>query len=77
MRAEDAFRFDAARLQNLSVPTLLLAGGESPAILRQPNEMLSWTLPYSRLAVLPEQKHIDMYTAPELFLSEVTGFLAV
>lgn len=74
-RAHMAYRFDAARFQTLTTPTLLLLGGESPPFFRASVEMLAATLPASRTVVLPGQQHAAMDTAPELFVREVLAFL--
>jgi hypothetical protein len=38
-------------------------------------DALAAILPDSRVAAMPGQRHVAMDTAPELFLSEVLGFL--
>ncbi|MCU0521116.1 MAG: alpha/beta hydrolase [Anaerolineae bacterium] len=76
MRAEEGYTFDAQRFKNLSVPTLLLLGGESSDIERASTEALGEALPNSRIAVMPGQQHLAMYAAPDLFLREVLAFLA-
>lgn len=63
------------RFAGFSVPTLLLVGGDSPPVFRQPVDTLAAILPDSRVAAMPGQRHVAMDTAPELFLSEVLGFL--
>jgi len=52
----------------MSIPTLLLTGGESPLFLKASVEAVNAALPNSRIAVIPGQGHIAMSTAPELFL---------
>jgi pimeloyl-ACP methyl ester carboxylesterase len=69
-----AYRFDSARLAALSVPTLLLLGGESPAVSRQMTAALDAALPRSRVSVLAGQGHVAMATAPELLLRELFAF---
>jgi pimeloyl-ACP methyl ester carboxylesterase len=63
------------RFAGLSVPTLLLLGGDSPPLFRRATDALEAALPDSRVVVLPGQRHVAMDTAPELFLAEVIGFL--
>ncbi len=72
--AEHELPFEA--LRRLTVPTLMVEGGESPEPLRRVAEYLHELLPNSRLAVLPGQQHAAMDTAPELFVGEVLAFLA-
>ncbi|WP_448003628.1 alpha/beta fold hydrolase [Agromyces bauzanensis] len=66
--------FDAGRFRDLTTPTLLLVGGESPPFYRAAVEELHTSLPNNRVAVLAGQQHEAMETAPELFLREVIDF---
>jgi pimeloyl-ACP methyl ester carboxylesterase len=74
-RAEERYTFDASRFKDLLIPTLLLLGGDSPQFLKKATETVDAALPNSRIAVMPGQQHIAMYTAPDLFVSELTRFL--
>ncbi|HSJ57657.1 MAG TPA: alpha/beta hydrolase, partial [Anaerolineae bacterium] len=76
MRAEEQYRFDAGRFRALHTPTLLLLGSDSPPFARTATEALGAALPNSRIAVMPEQEHIAMYAAPDLFVHEVSSFLS-
>jgi pimeloyl-ACP methyl ester carboxylesterase len=76
LRAGEAYRFEPSRFASVRVPTLLLLGGESPPFLKAATEIVHAALSTSRVAVMPGQQHIAMNTAPELFLREVTTFLA-
>ena len=67
--------FDPAKLSNLRTPTLLLLGGDSPAIEKAAAEALDAALPDSRIVVMPDQAHLAHRTAPELFAREVVQFL--
>ena len=73
--ADADYVFDPSRFHDLAVPTLLLMGGESPALLTKPTEQLSKVLPNCRVVVMPGQGHAAMNTAPGLFLREVITFL--
>ena len=77
MRAFESytFAFDPAKLSNLRTPTLLLLGGDSPAIEKAAAEALDAALPDSRIVVMPDQAHLAHRTAPELFAREVVQFL--
>jgi len=72
---ERSYRFQPERFAQFSIPTLLLLGGDSPPIFRQIIDVVNAAVPTSRIAVMPGQQHVAMDTAPELFLSEVIGFL--
>ena len=75
LRAEEGYRFDPQRFREFQIPTLLLQGSDSPIALTAGNTALATVLPNSRTAIMPEQQHIAMYTAPELFVSELVQFL--
>jgi len=74
-RAEEGYTFDALRFKDLHTPTLLMTGADSPPFLNQATQALAAALPVCRTAVMPGQEHIAMYTAPDLFVREVVGFL--
>jgi len=74
LSADEGYRFDAQRFKDQQIPTLLLTGSASRDFERKGIEMLAATLPNNQVSVLQGQEHIAMYTAPELFLNEVTGF---
>jgi len=75
MRAEERYSWDAQRFKHLHTPTLLLLGGDSSPRFKQATGIIDKALPNSRIAVMPGQTHIAMYTAPDLFLREVLTFL--
>jgi pimeloyl-ACP methyl ester carboxylesterase len=77
MRAFESYvsDFDPARLGNLRTPTLLLLGGDSPALEKAAAEALQAALPDGRIAVMPHQAHIAHRTAPGVFVREVVQFL--
>ncbi len=74
--AASTYRFEEERFQNMTTPTLLLLGGDSPSLFSEPTGVLEKVLPNVRVAMLPGQQHAAMDTATELFLREVIGFLA-
>jgi pimeloyl-ACP methyl ester carboxylesterase len=74
--AEEAYQFKPERFQQLSVPTLLLLGGDSPDLFKDTVQTWHSALPHSRIVVLPGQQHIAHYTAPDLFARELLAFLA-
>jgi pimeloyl-ACP methyl ester carboxylesterase len=74
-RIDGTYTFEPARFAALQVPTLLLQGGDSPAYMRQATATVDAALPNSTIVILPDQRHVAMDTAPELFTSEVLSFL--
>ncbi len=69
-----SYRFNPERFRDFETPTLLLVGGKTTPFYKVATEALHKALPCSRVAVLPEQGHEGVVTAPELFLREVLGF---
>jgi pimeloyl-ACP methyl ester carboxylesterase len=63
------------QLAACALPTLLVAGGDSPEFLRRSTDALAAALPDVRVAVLAGQQHAAMDTAPQLFADAVLGFL--
>ncbi|HSK17609.1 MAG TPA: alpha/beta hydrolase [Longimicrobiales bacterium] len=72
--AEEAYELDLSRFGGLSVPTLLILGGDSPDYFREAVVRLDAVIPDSRVHVLPGQQHIAMDTAPEEFVEAVVSF---
>jgi pimeloyl-ACP methyl ester carboxylesterase len=75
LRIADVYEPDFARFATVSVPTLLLVGGDSPPFLVEPSRRLNETIGGSRLTTMQGQQHVAMTTAPDLFLTAVINFL--
>ncbi len=75
LRAVKAYRLDPKRFEDLGVPTLMLSGGDSPAVLRKAGEAVDETLPDSRMVVMPGHGHAAMDTGTDLFTAEVIQFV--
>jgi pimeloyl-ACP methyl ester carboxylesterase len=69
------YQFQVDRFAGLETLTLLLLGSDSPPSAREATEKVAAALPNSKIIVLPDQGHIAMDTAPELFAREVRRFL--
>lgn len=69
------YEFDAARFANLTAPTLLLTGSESPPFLKAATELVSDALPNDRVVTIDGQGHEAMLTAPDRFVDEVLAFV--
>jgi pimeloyl-ACP methyl ester carboxylesterase len=76
LRAGSGYAFAPERFAEMRTPTLLLVGGDSPAVEHQDARAVARGLPDARVAILPGQGHLAMYTAPALFVEEVVRFLA-
>jgi pimeloyl-ACP methyl ester carboxylesterase len=74
---ESMARYDLQpdRFRDWQIPTLLLLGGNSPAVYRAGVERLHAVLPRSAITVLEGQGHMAMKIAPKLFVREILAFL--
>lgn len=75
-QAPATYQLDSDRLAEVTTPTLLLVGGESPPFFRDATKALDRALPNSRIVTLDGQGHVGMNTAPDLFISEVLAFIS-
>jgi pimeloyl-ACP methyl ester carboxylesterase len=75
LAAEQGYTFQAERFRHLRTPVLLLVGGASPAHELEHARGVAASLPDARIAVMPGQQHVAMYTAPELFVREIVAFM--
>lgn len=73
-RAEESYRLPLDRLRRLSVPVLLLLGGDSPPFFRRVRGALEDVLPNFRTVVMPGQQHMAMDTGPDLVVHAVQQF---
>jgi pimeloyl-ACP methyl ester carboxylesterase len=53
----NTFELPAERLRNISTPTVVLAGGATPASLKVAAEEVSRTIPNATLKIVPKQNH--------------------
>jgi pimeloyl-ACP methyl ester carboxylesterase len=73
-RAEESYRLPLDRLSRLSIPVLLLLGGDSPPFFGKVRGVLEGVLPNIRTVVMSGQGHMAMDTAPDLVVKAVLGF---
>jgi|SRR5713226_4461038 len=76
IRAARQLTFQPERYRDFTTLNLLLLGGDSPPPFKAAIDELLAALPNSRIAVLPGQRHAAMDTGPEIFTTEVIGFLS-
>jgi pimeloyl-ACP methyl ester carboxylesterase len=74
-RAEQAALFDPEQAAKIAVPTLLLAGGDSPDFLKASINTVAAALPDAQIVVLDGQQHIAIDLIPEAFADHVVAFL--
>lgn len=74
-RAENDYTFDGARFAELTTPTILVSGSESPGDFTNPTDELDDALPNSRIVILEGQGHGGIHSAPDLFIDEVLAVI--
>jgi pimeloyl-ACP methyl ester carboxylesterase len=75
LRADEHYHFVSERFEDLSAPTLMLEGSDSPAFLKAADKAVDEVLPNCRIVVMAGQGHAAMDTATDLFTREVVRFL--
>jgi pimeloyl-ACP methyl ester carboxylesterase len=73
--AFERYSFTPQRFMAMDTPTLLLVGEKSSARELVNARAIADALPRAEIATLAGQQHLAMYTAPDLFGSEVMRFL--
>jgi pimeloyl-ACP methyl ester carboxylesterase len=74
VRAIGTYTFDAARFRTMTVPALVLLGGEQSPTVRDSVTSVAAALPNAVLTVLEGQRHMAMDTAPELLVARLLEF---
>lgn len=75
LRSARRYRFDPSEVAGLAVPTLVLVGELSGPEVVDAARQVSEALPDARTVILPGQGHGAMFTAPDLFASELRCFV--
>ncbi|WP_255681395.1 alpha/beta hydrolase [Natrinema sp. SYSU A 869] len=75
LQAISEYEFEPARFADMTPPTLLLSGGESPSFYKDATEAVHEALPNSRIATFEGEQHMAMHTAPDRFIDEVVTFI--
>ncbi|MGH8894304.1 MAG: alpha/beta fold hydrolase [Actinomycetes bacterium] len=75
VRAFGQQAFDPAWAARITVPVLLLVGGESPDDVKADPEVVAAALPDARIRSLDGQMHMAHLTDPEAFAEHVLSFL--
>ena len=75
LRAIAGYEFKAARFADMTTPTLLLSGSESPPFYKDATEAVDSALPNSQVATFEGQEHVAMLTATNRFVDEVLAFI--
>jgi pimeloyl-ACP methyl ester carboxylesterase len=75
IRAFSEQAFDPETASRITVPVLLLVGGDTPDDIRADPEVVAGALPDARVSVLPGQMHMAHLTDPEGFAAALLSFL--
>lgn len=76
LAAISEYKFEAARFADMTTPTLLLSGSESPPLYENATSAVNDALPNSRIATFEGEQHMAMHTAPDRFVDEVLTFIS-
>ncbi len=68
------YTFNPEQFAEMTTPTLLLAGSESPAFFKEVTRVTSNQIPNNRIKTFEGHGHVAMNTAPELFIETVIDF---
>ena len=74
-RAPATYDFDATQFGDLTTPTALLLGSESPQYFKDATAAIDDALPNSRITTLEGQTHVAINTAPDRFVDAVFAFV--
>lgn len=74
-QALSEYEFDPDQFVEMTTPTLLLSGSESPHQYKEEIDLLDDTLPNSRVVTIDGVGHIVTANGPERFIDEILGFV--
>lgn len=69
------YEFDSTRFEEMTTPTLLMSGSESPPFYKDAVEAVNGALPNSQIIIFEGHQHEPMNTAPDRFVDEVLTFV--
>jgi pimeloyl-ACP methyl ester carboxylesterase len=73
-QANAEYTFDPDRFADMTTPTLLLSGSESPPLFKAVTEVIDAALPNSLTASFDGHGHFAMFTATDRFIDQVLAF---
>jgi pimeloyl-ACP methyl ester carboxylesterase len=73
-RAEHGWAYRPGLVHGISAPTLLLAGSESPAMLREATDRAAAAIPGARTRVLDGHAHLAAHTDPAMVAAVIRRF---
>jgi pimeloyl-ACP methyl ester carboxylesterase len=74
-RAEDGWVYRPGLADGISAPTLLLAGSESPGMLREATDRAATAIPGARTRVLEGHGHLASHTDPAMVAAVIRQFV--
>ena len=75
LEAVSQYEFEATRFADVTTPTLLLSGSESPALFKDAINAVNEALPNSRIVTFEGEQHMAMHTASDRFVDQVVTFI--
>lgn len=75
LRTVDGFRFAAERYAGIDVPTVLLAGTDSPPEMHTGVHLLAGAVPGARVVTMEGVDHEAVTTGPDVLVAAITGLL--
>ena len=74
-RAEDGWTYRPGQLDAISAPTLLLAGSQSPPVLRETTDLAAAAIPGAQVRVLDGHAHLAIRTDPAMVADVIRRFV--
>lgn len=74
-REDRVAAFDPSEAARITVPVLLLVGGDSPPAIQGDYETVAAAFPDARVSILEGQQHIAIDMVPDVFAERVMAFL--
>jgi pimeloyl-ACP methyl ester carboxylesterase len=74
-RAEDGWRYRPGPLDGIAAPTLMLAGSESPPVLREATDRAAAAIPGARVRMLHGHAHLAIRTDPAMVAAVIRQFV--
>jgi pimeloyl-ACP methyl ester carboxylesterase len=75
-RAEDGWVYRPGAFDAVAAPTLLLAGSESPSVLREATDLAAAAIPDARVRVLDGHAHLAIRTDPAMVAVVIGRFVS-
>jgi pimeloyl-ACP methyl ester carboxylesterase len=74
-RAEDGWVYRPGAFDGIATPTLMLAGSESPPVLREATDRAAAAIPGARVRMLQGHAHLAIRTDPPMVPAVIRQFV--